>query len=152
MPMKRAWISAAALAAALGARLGLPSAALADAEVNCTMTFDLDGWSIFFQTASGAGLVKCDNGQTARVRISARGGGLTFGKRSMRDAVGTFTPVKSLDEVLGSYARIEAHAGAGESASAQTLTRGDVSLSISGTGRGIDLGIAAGNFTIEEVE
>ena len=54
----------------------------------------------------------------------------------------------SIDELLGSYAAAEAHAGAVKSAKAQVMTKGEVSLALSGTGRGWDLGIAFGKLTI----
>jgi len=33
------------------------------------MTFNLSGWSIVYQTASGTGSIKCDNGQSSKVRL-----------------------------------------------------------------------------------
>jgi hypothetical protein len=53
-----------------------------------------------------------------------------------------------MSELLGSYAAGEAHAGAVKSAQAQVMTKGEVSLALSGTGRGWDLGIAFGKLTI----
>ena len=41
-----------------------------------------------------------------------------------------------------------AAAGAGKSAHAQVVTKGDISLALSGKGEGWDLGIAFGNFVI----
>ena len=49
---------------------------------------------------------------------------------------------------VGDYANAEAHAGAGESSTAQVVTKGSVSLAFSGKGHGIDLGIDFGKFTI----
>lgn len=122
--------------------------AFAQAEVDCQMRFDLKGWSAFYKTASGFGTVTCNNGQTMRVRIEARGGGLTFGKSSIEDGIGEFSGVYDISEVLGSYAAAEAHAGAVKSAKGQVMTKGEVSLALSGTGRGWDLGIAFGKFTL----
>ena len=42
----------------------------------------------------------------------------------------------------------KAHAGAGKSAHAQVVTKGDISLALSGKGEGWDVGIAFGNFII----
>src|SRR6267142_548229 len=86
--------------------------------VACRMTFNLKGWSAFYKTAKGDGTIRCDNGQQARVRIRATGGGITFGK----------------------------------SADAQALTKGEVSLSLVGTGRGVDIGFAFGKFTLEKAK
>jgi hypothetical protein len=120
----------------------------AAAKVKCTMSFVLKGWSAFFSTASGSGTVKCSNGQSAKVRLEARGGGLTAGKSSIEDGHGEFSAVNNIEELIGSYVSAEAHAGAVKSAKAQVMTKGEVSLALSGTGRGWDLGISFGKLTV----
>ncbi|HEX7116003.1 MAG TPA: hypothetical protein VF193_12800 [Steroidobacter sp.] len=120
----------------------------AAADVHCSMTFTMKGWSAFYKTASGTGTITCDNGQSMQVKLSAKGGGLTVGKSTIEDGRGQFSAVKSIDELLGSYVAAEAHAGAIKSAKAQVMTKGEVSLALSGTGRGWDLGIAFGKLTI----
>jgi len=138
--------------------VSLPSALFASDEpkgesspgmVKCEMTFDLKGWSAFYKTAKGTGTIRCDNGQTAKVRIKATGGGITFGKSDVIGGTGKFSEARSIDELFGSYAQSEAHAGAGKSASAQAMTKGEISLALAGTGRGVDIGFAFGKFTIE---
>ena len=118
---------------------------------DCQMTFNLKGWSAFYKTSKGEGTIRCDNGQTARVRIKATGGGITFGKSEIVGGTGKFTGARGITELLGSYVQSEAHAGAGKSADAQALTKGEVSLALAGTGRGVDIGFAFGKFTIERV-
>ena len=120
----------------------------ADANVKCTMTFKMTGWSAFYKTARGSGTVKCDNGQSFRVKLNAKGGGLTVGKSTIEDGHGEFSSVASTSEIFGSYISAEAHAGAVKSAQGQVMTKGEVSLALSGTGRGWDLGIAFGKLTI----
>jgi hypothetical protein len=116
--------------------------------VDCEMTFTMKGWSAFYKTASGTGTIKCSNGQSMAVKLSAKGGGLTVGKSSIEDGRGEFSDVHNIEEVLGSYIAAEAHAGAVKSAKAQVMTKGEVSLALSGKGRGWDLGIAFGKLTI----
>jgi hypothetical protein len=82
------------------------------------------------------------------VKLEAKGGGLTVGKSSIEDGKGQFSAVFNISELLGSYAAAEAHAGAVKSSQAQVMTKGEVSLALSGTGRGWDLGIAFGKLTI----
>jgi len=115
----------------------------------CTMKFNLKGWSAFYKTSKGEGTIRCDNGQRAHVRIKATGGGITFGKSEIVDGTGKFTGARGISELFGSYVQSEAHAGAGKSADAQALTKGEVSLALKGTGRGVDIGFAFGKFTIE---
>jgi hypothetical protein len=118
------------------------------AEVDCEMRFSLKGWSAFYKTQSGTGTITCKNGQKLSVKISAKGGGLTFGKSSIENGRGEFSGVDDISEVLGSYAAAEAHAGASKSSKAQVMTKGEVSLALAGKGRGWDLGVAFGKFTI----
>jgi hypothetical protein len=115
----------------------------------CRMTFTMAGWSAFYKTASGTGTIICENGQTAKVKLSSKGGGITFG-RSKITATGAFTQVDRISELYGTYAQGEAHAGAGKSTKASVMTKGEVSLTIAGKGTGVDVGISFGKFTIEK--
>ena len=128
--------------------LGTTVSLAASAGVDCELKFTMKGWSAFYKTASGTGVITCNNGQTMNVKLSAKGGGLTVGKSTIEDGHGKFSAVASTSELLGSYAAAEAHAGAVKSAKAQVMTKGEVSLALSGTGRGWDLGIAFGKLTI----
>lgn len=120
----------------------------AAAGIRCTMKFTMQGWSAFYKTAEGDGNISCSNGQKLKVKLSAKGGGLTVGKSSIENGRGKFSEVASVDELLGTYVAAEAHAGAVKSSGAQVMTKGEVSLALSGTGRGFDLGVALGAMTI----
>lgn len=119
------------------------------AEADCEMRFSMKGWSAFYKTSAGTGTIRCNNGQTLAVKLRAKGGGITFGKSSIEDGRGEFSGVHGINEVLGTYVAAEAHAGASKSSKAQAMTKGEVSLALSGTGRGWDVGIAFGKFVIE---
>ena len=121
------------------------------AKVDCTMKFSMSGWSAFYKRASGTGTVTCNNGQTANVKLEARGGGLTAGKSTIENGKGEFSNVKNIEEIFGKYANAEASAGAVKSSGAQAMTKGEVSLALAGTGRGWDLGISFGKFTIKRL-
>ncbi len=121
----------------------------ADAGTTCTMNFNMAGWSAFYKTASGTGSIRCDNGQKAEVKLSSKGGGLTFGKSKIKDGIGKFTEVDKISELFGTYVQGEAHAGAGKSTKASAMTKGEVSLSLVGKGQGVDVGVSFGRFTIE---
>ncbi|HUI27477.1 MAG TPA: hypothetical protein VL403_15450 [Candidatus Kryptonia bacterium] len=120
----------------------------AHAATKCTLKFKLQSWSAFYKAGSGSGTITCDNGQSAGIAITTTGGGLTAGASKIRDGSGTFSAVAGIDELFGTYAAAEAHAGAVESSTAQVVTKGSVSLALSGTGQGVDLGVAFGKFTI----
>lgn len=118
--------------------------------MDCTMDFTLAGWSAIYQTAAGTGKVTCDDGQTMNVKISAKGGGLTVGKYKLVDGKGHFSDVAHIKDVLGTYATANAHAGVVGSAHAAAMTKGNVSLALSGTGQGWDIGAGFSGFTISK--
>jgi hypothetical protein len=118
--------------------------------ITCKMTFTMKGWSAFYKTASGTGHIKCGNGQAFTVKLEVRGGGLSVGKSVIEKGQGQFSEVASTDELFGSYAAAEAHAGAVKSAKATVMTKGEVSLALSGVGRGWDLGVDFGKLTISK--
>jgi hypothetical protein len=144
-----AWFLCLALVTPAGlARPAVADEGKSEKLVDCQMTFNLKGWSAFYKSSKGDGTITCDNGQTAKVALRAKGGGITFGKSEVIGGTGKFSGARNISELFGSYAQSEAHAGAGKSANAQAMTKGEVSLVLSGTGRGVDLGFSFGKFTI----
>lgn len=125
-------------------------AAPVHADTVCRMNFTMTGWSFFYKTAEGNGTISCENGQTANVHVYSKGGGVTFGRSKIKDATGRFTEVDDISDLFGTYVQSEAHAGAGKSTKASALTKGTVSLSIVGKGKGVDVGISFGKFVIEK--
>ena len=118
------------------------------AMTSCRISYNLSGWSFFYKEYRGKGTVTCENGQRTNVSIITRGGGITFGKSEIIDGKGVFSEVKNINEVFGTYIVLDGHAGATKSVEGQVMTKGEVSLAISGKGRGFDLGVALGAFTI----
>ncbi len=131
------------------AAASLAPQAHAAGNIDCELSFNLSGWSVFYKTASGTGTITCDNGSSIPVKISAKGGGLTVGKSKITGGRGKFTGAYSLNDLFGTYGGAEAHAGAVKSSNAQVVTKGDISLALAGTGKGWDLGVGFGNFVIE---
>ncbi|MGN2248815.1 hypothetical protein ACFWZ1_01915 [Frateuria sp. GZRe14] len=116
--------------------------------VKCELSYNLEGWSIIYKHAEGAGTVTCNNGESAPVKISVVGGGLTAGKFRVTEGKGEISKVSGIAEVFGDYVQAGAEAGVVKSAQAQVLTKGTTSLALSGTGQGINLGVSVGKFTI----
>ncbi len=125
--------------------VALPASA---AMTTCRLSYHIEGWSFLYKTYRGTGTVSCENGQSARVEIETHGGGPTVGKSEIQGR-GRFTEVRGISEVYGVYAEADAHAGVTKSFDGRVLTKGEVSLALSGTGRGVDLGIAFGAFIIK---
>ena len=126
----------------------LEPARAAEATVKCDLSYNLQGWSILYKHAEGSGTVTCDNGQSAPVKISVVGGGLTAGKFRVDNGKGEISRVHGIDEVFGDYVQAGAEAGVVKSAQAQVLSKGTTSLALRGVGQGIDLGVSVGKFTI----
>ena len=147
--MKHTLVVTLALAAValLGAHRAMAQDARAD--LGCKLSFSLSGWSAVYASAHGKGMVTCRNGSSMPVLITVKGGGLTAGRSQVDHGTGKFTHVRTIDDVLGRYAQGEAHAGVLKSGTAQLLTKGTVSLALEGTGRGIDLGVDVGEFTLK---
>jgi hypothetical protein len=144
---KLAVLMGAALVGAAGFGIA-GTASAAQPDLDCKLTFSLKGWSAIYQHADGYGRVTCATGPSMRVHIRIRGGGLTAGKWRINDGQGKFTDVYKIDDVLGDYAAASADIGAGKSGTAQVLSKGTVSLALSGVGQGINLGISGSKFTI----
>jgi hypothetical protein len=117
-------------------------------QIECTIEFSLRGWSAFYKTAKGEGTIACDNGERATVALRVKGGGLTVGRSRILEGKGHFSNVFGIDEVFGSYAAVEAHAGAVKSQNAIAMTKGPVSLALAGTGQGWDLGLSFARFRV----
>jgi hypothetical protein len=145
--MRHTIVSLAATALLAGTGLFAVTPAHAAHEISCRMTFSLAGWSAFYKTSSGSGSITCSNGQHMHVHLRSKGGGLTFGKSEV-SGIGKFSGIYDIREVLGTYGNAEAHAGASSSVRSTVMTKGNVSLALTGNGHGWNLGIDFGKFTI----
>jgi hypothetical protein len=117
-------------------------------EVSCTLHYNLSGGGAFYKHSTGSGEVTCSNGQRLAVNIESKAGGLTFGHSSIVDGVGKFTGVTDIHDVIGGYATGEANAAAGDASAAQVVTKGSISLALSGKGKGHELGVSFGSFIL----
>lgn len=138
-------------AAGMQPAMAAPPSHATNKQVSCHMKFSLKGWSAIYKTASGTGVVKCSNGQSRKVHLSAKGGGLTAGKYKVNNGHAAFTDVNSINDVFGSYAEASAHAGATKSTRGAVMTKGNVTMTLGGTGSGWDVGVGFGSFSIEPV-
>jgi hypothetical protein len=150
---KRTFGITAALVFAAGALAAMPvtPAVAATAPIKCHLTYSLAGWSALYQHASGSGQVVCDNGERRAVTLTLHGGGLTAGKFRV-SGKGDISNVYGIHDVFGSYAQAGASAGAVNSGTAQVLTKGTVSIALTGTGEGVNLGVAVDKFDIQPAQ
>lgn len=131
--------------------LGLASTAYAK-PTKCHISYSLKGWAIVYQSSSGAGTITCDNGQSAKVTLKSKGGGVAFGEEKIREGEGAFSDVADISELFGNYVALAADAGSGKGADSQVMTKGKVSLALAGKGKGVELGIAFADFDIQKAE
>ncbi len=117
-------------------------------KTKCELTFEMKTWSVFYKSGEGQGHINCEDGQNTDVKIRAVGGGISFGKTQLTNGKGVFSKVREVNELYGAYAASEAHGGVVKSGTAQAMTKGDVSLALTATGKGFDFGIAFGKFKI----
>lgn len=139
-------VSAFAIALAVA-----PHANAGGRDIDCKLDYKLTSWSLVYKHATGRGMVRCDNGQTLPVRITAQGLGLTAGKWKIDNGKGRFSDVHDIREVYGNYAQASASAGVVKSAETQLLSKGNVSLALAGGGEGINLGVELGAFHIKPI-
>jgi hypothetical protein len=117
--------------------------------MDCELRFNLKGRPAFYETATGEGVITCNNGQMAELSIRASGGGITFGMSEVVDGTGKFSDAGTIDELFGSYVHGEVFARTGNPVAVQVLTKGRISLVLAGTGRGMDFGFAFEKLTLE---
>lgn len=123
-----------------------PMSALAEM-TSCTMTYKISGWSLVYKQYDGVGHISCANGQRAQVGLSSKGIGFTIGKSEI-EGTGVFSDVRNLNEIYGHYMALGGHAGMTSSIAGQVLTSGEISLVLSGKGRGVDIGVTLGALSI----
>lgn len=124
------------------------SPARAAGKIDCEMRFSLKGWSAIYKHSEGSGVISCSNGKSYPVDIVAVGGGLTVGKQEVNNGLAKFSEVAKVSELFGGWAQGEATAGVVKGGSAQVMTKGNVSMALSGVGGGVSIGISFGKFTI----
>ncbi len=117
-------------------------------DISCTLHYNMSGGGAFYKHSTGSGEVTCSNGQRLAVGIESKGGGLTFGHSSIVDGIGKFSGVSDIHDVVGGYATAEANAGAGNASKAQVVTKGSISLALTGKGTGHTLGVSFGSFIL----
>jgi len=130
----------------------MPAVSEGAAPVKCTMKFTLKGYSLFYKKADGQGTITCSNGESAKVKIALRGGGLTFGKNEIPEGEGRFSEVTGIDQIFGGYGAAEAQAGVGDSAQAAAYTKGSISLVLTGKGKGSTIGFAFGKLELSRLD
>ena len=131
--------------------LALVAGSLAAGEsrgLDCDLSFTSKEWSFLYMRATGEGVVFCEDGSTMSVAIEAKGIGVTAGKWKITDGRGRFSHVDDIGEVLGTYLAVSGEIGLVRTGTTRLLSKGNVSLALAGSGKGVNVGVALGEFTI----
>ena len=114
----------------------------------CSLTYTMKGWSAFYKTYKGTGVVSCPSGQKLNVNLSLQGGGFTFGASEITEGKGTIRGVHNVGDVYGGAFALGGHAGFIKSVEGRWIPKGSRTITLSGKGRGYDLGWSMGSFRI----
>ena len=114
----------------------------------CSLTYSMKGWSAFYKSYKGTGVISCPSGQRANVNVSLRAGGFTFGASEITDGKGIIQGVTNINDIYGTGFAMGGHAGFVKSVEARWAPKGTQVITLSGTGRGYDLGFSLGSFKI----
>ncbi len=114
----------------------------------CSLKYTLKGWAAFYKTYNGTGVVSCPSGKRAKVNLSLKGGGFTFGAYEITDGKGTIRGINNIDDIYGGSFMIDGDAGFIKSVEGRWVPKGSRSVTLSGKGTGYHLGWAMGSFRI----
>ncbi len=121
----------------------------AEAE-ECDLKYTMKGWSAFYKTYKGSGVVTCPSGKSANVNLSLKGGGLTFGASEITNGKGKIRGVQSIGDIYGGAFALGGHAGFTKSVEGRWIPRGSRTVTLTGKGKGYDIGWSMGGFRISK--
>ena len=117
---------------------------------DCDLKYTMKGWAAFYKTYQGTGTVTCPSGKSAKVKLSLKAGGFTFGAYEVTDGKGIIRGVTKIDDIYGNSFMMDGDAGFGKSVEGRWAPRGSRTVTFSGKGKGYDLGWALGALRIEK--
>lgn len=116
----------------------------------CDITYTLKGWAAFYKTYKGTGTVTCPSGKSTPVKLSLQAGGFTFGAYEVTAGKGKVRGVGKLEDIYGSSFMMDGDAGFIKSVEGRWAPRGSRTVTLSGKGKGYDLGWSMGVLRIEK--
>ncbi|NOQ17399.1 MAG: hypothetical protein GQ581_10105 [Methyloprofundus sp.] len=127
----------------------LMSCSYAAQAMDCNITYNLKGWSAFYKTATGTGMLSCSNGQSANVKLNLKGGGFTIGVIDITAGKGKVFGVKSINDVFSGHFTMGAHAGFIKSVEGRLVPHKTGVLRMHGKGTGYNIGFYLGALKIK---
>ncbi|GFO72434.1 hypothetical protein BJAS_P2673 [Bathymodiolus japonicus methanotrophic gill symbiont] len=117
---------------------------------DCDLKYTMKGWAAFYKTYQGIGTVTCPSGKSAKVKLSLKGGGFTFGAYEVTDGKGKIRGVTKIDDIYGSSFMMDGDAGFIKSVEGRWAPRSSRTVTFSGKGKGYDLGWSLGALNIQK--
>ena len=115
---------------------------------NCTLKYTIKGWAAFYKTYQGTGTVSCRSGRSAKVNLSLKGGGFTFGAYEITDGKGVLRTINKMEDIYGGSFMIDGDAGFGNAVEGRWAPKGVRTVTLSGKGTGYNLGFSLGSLRI----
>ncbi|GAW85264.1 conserved hypothetical protein [Bathymodiolus platifrons methanotrophic gill symbiont] len=117
---------------------------------DCDLKYTIKGWAAFYKTSQGTGTVTCPSGKSAKVKLSLKGGGFTFGAYEVTEGKGRIRGVEKIDDIYGNSFMMDGDAGFGKSVEGRWAPKGSRTRTLSGKGNGYNLGFAFGALNIQK--
>jgi len=121
----------------------------AQAEV-CDLKYTMKGWSAFYKHYKGSGVVTCPSGKSAKVKLDLKAGGFTFGASEIIEGKGKIRGITKVSDIYGGGFSLGGHAGFIKSVEGRWVPRGSRTVTLSGKGKGYDLGFSMGSLRISQ--
>ena len=115
---------------------------------DCSIKYTIKGWAAFYKTYKGTGTVTCPSGKSAKVNLSLKGGGFTFGAYEITDGKGIVRGVQKIDDIYGGSFFMDGDAGFDKVVEGRWAPRGSRTVTLTGKGKGYNLGWAMGSMRI----
>jgi hypothetical protein len=115
---------------------------------DCSIKYTIKGWAAFYKTYKGTGTVTCPSGKSAKVNLSLKGGGFTFGAYEVTNGTGRVRGINKIEDIYGGSFMVDGDAGFGKSVEGRWAPRGARTVTLTGKGTGYNLGWALGSLRI----
>ena len=107
--------------------------------MDCQLGFAIANWLVKHQRGTGVGTLRCSDSEIMVVRIKVKGRGITAGTHGTSGGHATFSRVRRIHDLLGSYVS-GARPDEADVAGAQRLSKGGVTVILTGR-EGWDRGV-----------
>jgi len=117
---------------------------------DCDLKYTMKGWAAFYKTYTGTGIVTCPSGIVANVKLNLKAGGFTFGAYEITNGKGRIRGVQTVNDIYGGSFMMDGDAGFISSVEGRWAPKGSRTRTLSGKGKGYNLGFSLGALNIQK--